>query len=246
MSANYNCLLFDVDGTLLDFASAEKEAVSGTLAQFNLPASPEVIEQFSTINSGLWKSMERGEIKKEKLVVRRFEVLLEQLGEKGDAAKMNQDFMTRLSQLALPYPGVQDLLNELAEFATLAVVSNGVYPVQMKRLKASGLLPFFDEVFISDKLGAAKPSPRVFDVAMRNLGIKNKSKVLVIGDSLSADIKGGNAAKLDTCWCNFAGEENDTGIQPTYTVRDFTELKLVAVGKEALELAATREKRHSL
>ncbi len=246
MAANYNCLLLDVDGTLLDFASAEQEAIEGTLRQFDLPADEETKQLYSSINADLWKELEKGNLKKERLVINRFEKLLEALGKQGDAVKMNSDFLTRLSQGALPYPGVHEVLEELAEFATLAVVSNGVYTVQMSRLKKAGLLPYFDDVFISEKVGCTKPSSRFFEVALRSLGIKNKAKVLVIGDSLTADIKGGAAAKLDTCWCNFTDAENTTNIAPTYTVRSLEEIKYVAVGKEELELAANREKRHTV
>ena len=246
MAANYNCLLLDVDGTLLDFASAEQEAIEGTLRQFDLPYEEEAKQLFSTINAGLWQELEKGTIKKERLVINRFEKLLEALGKQGDAIKMNNDFMTRLSQSSLPYPGVHETLEELAEFATLAIISNGVYTVQMNRLKKAGLLPYFDDVFISEKLGCTKPSSRFFELALRGLGIKNKAKVLVVGDSLTADIKGGAAAKLDTCWCNFTDVENATNIAPTYTVRSLDELKYVAVGKEELELAANREKRHTV
>ena len=65
-------------------------------------------------------------------------------------------------------------------------------------------------------------------------------------DSLSADIAGGAAAGLATCWCNFTGAENQTKFTPTYTVADYAQLKLVAVGEEELKIAAAREKRHQV
>lgn len=244
MAANYNCLLFDVDGTLLDFNAAEREAIAGTLEKFELPADDETIAKFSAINAALWDELEKGKIKKDKLVVRRFAQLLEALEQKGDAIRMNNEYMTRLSAAAPMFPGADELLRDLAEFATLAVVSNGNQKVQMQRLEKCGLLPYFDEIFVSEKLGVTKPSPKFFDTALRRLGIKNKAKVLVIGDSLGADIKGGLNAGLDTCWVNFDNAENPTDLAPTYTVQSYPQLKLVAVGEEELKLAATREKRH--
>ena len=245
MGANYNCLLFDVDGTLLDFKQAEREAIAGTLKKFELPDDEETVAKFSEINAGLWAQLERGEIKKDKVVVRRFEQLLEALGAEGDAIRMNNDFLTRLSGASPAMPGAEELLAELAEFATLAVVSNATYKVQMQRLEKSGLLPYFDAVFVSEKVGATKPAAKFFEQALKQLGVTNRQKVLVIGDSLAADIKGGQNARLDTCWCNFDGAENTTGIVPTMTVRNFTELKVAAVGEAELELAAGREKRHT-
>lgn len=244
MAANYSCLLFDVDGTLLDFGTAEREAIAGTLEKFELPADEDTIVLFSAINAALWDELEKGKIKKDKLVVRRFVQLLEALGKSGDAIRMNNEFMTRLSTAAPTYPGADEMLRELAEFATLVVVSNGNQKVQTQRLEKSGLLPYFDEVFVSEKLGVTKPSPKFFETALRRLGIKNKARVLVIGDSLGADVKGGQSAGLDTCWVNFENVENTTGMQPTYTVQSYAQLKQVAVGEEELKLAATREKRH--
>lgn len=244
MAANYNCLLFDVDVTLLDFKAAEQEAITATLAAAGLPSGEDTIALYSAINAGLWAQLERGEIKKDKLVVRRFTQLLEQLDAKGDAIKLNNDFMTRLSNTATMIPGADELLAELAEFATLAVITNGIYKVQMGRLEKSGLLPYFDDIFVSEKMGVTKPSPKFFSEALRRLGVKNKEKTLVIGDSLMADIKGGNSAGLHTCWMNHDNVENNTDIKPTYMVRGYAELKLVAVGEEALKHAETREKRH--
>lgn len=199
MAANYNCLLFDVDGTLLDFNAAEREAISGTLEKFELPADEETIARFSAINAALWDELEKGKIKKDKLVVRRFAQLLEALDQKGDAIRMNNEYMTRLSAAAPMFPGADEMLRDLAEFATLAVVSNGNQKVQLQRLEKSNLLQYFDEIFVSEKLGVTKPSPKFFDAALRRLGIKNKERVLVIGDSLGADIKGGQNAGIDTC-----------------------------------------------
>jgi 2-haloacid dehalogenase len=244
MLAKYNCILFDVDGTLLDFGQAEQEAILGTLEHFGLPGGEDNAARFSAINAALWEKLEKGEIKKDKLVVRRFEQLLEALGQKGDAVRINNDYMTRLSNAAPTYPGADELLEELAEFATLATVSNGVAKVQVNRLEKSGLLKYFDEVFVSEKLGVTKPSPKFFDLALKRLGITQREKVLVVGDSLAADIKGGRNARLDTCWCNFTGAQPVPGIEPTYTVRSYAQLKLVAVGEEALKIAANREKRH--
>lgn len=246
MPANYNCLLFDLDGTLFDFGAAEREAIAATLQAFSLPGDEETQNKFSAINAELWAQLEQGIIKKDRLVVERFARLLAELGANGDAVKMNNDFMTKLSGAAHCIPGAEELLAELSEFATLAAVTNGIQRVAMARLEKSGLLPYFDGVFVSEKVGAAKPNPKIFNTALNRLGIKNKAKTLVIGDSLAADIKGGAAAGLDTCWCNFSNIENTTAITPTYTVQSFTQLKIAAVGEEELTLAATREKRHTV
>lgn len=244
MGANYNCLLFDVDGTLLDFKAAEHAAIRETLAEFNLPSDGGTANSFSQINAELWLALEKGEIKKDKLVVQRFSKLLSAIGAEGDPVRLNNEYMTRLSNGATMYPGAGELLSELAEYATLAAITNGNRKVQLNRLEKSGLLQYLDDVFVSEKLGVTKPSARFFELALKQLGINNKSKVLVIGDSLAADIQGGINASLDTCWCDFENTGNNTQIKPKYTVKSYMDLKLIAVGEEELKLAETREKRH--
>ncbi len=244
MAANYSCLLIDIDGTLLDFATAERNAVIEAMDKEGLPATEEVAARFSAINTGMWKQLERGEIKKEKLVVRRFSKLLQELNLQGDAVRLNNTFMTSLSSSADAFVGAKELLAELAEFATLAAVSNGSWKAQQVRLEKSGLMPYFDGVFVSEKVGAAKPSPKIFNTALKHLGINNRSRVLMIGDSLTADVQGGNSAGISTCWCNFTQQENTTDIVPTHTAKSFTEVKLIAVGEEELRRAENREKRH--
>jgi hypothetical protein len=92
-----------------------------------------------------------------------------------------------------------------------------------------------DGVYISEKVGAAKPSPKLLDYAIRDLGLTNRSRVLMVGDDLLADIKGGINAGIDTCWVNFANEENKTGIQPKYTVHSYEELYRIVMEPEELE-----------
>ncbi len=246
MKSNYNCMLLDLDGTLLDFASAEQEAIGQTLQTFNLPNTEETRRIYVGINAELWQKFEKGEIKKEKLVLQRFQKLLQQLNAKADAVQMNNEFLKCLSIQASPYPGAIELLEELAEFASLAVISNGSSRVQMSRLEKSGLLPYFDELFFSENVGIAKPSPKFFHHVLKKLGVTQKQKVLVIGDSLEADIQGGINTKLDTCWCNFDKLEIPNHPKPTYIVHNYLELKQVAVGEEALKIASNREKRHTL
>lgn len=156
--AYYHCLLLDVDGTLLDFGAAEQKAFHETMEHFGLPATQEVADTYHTINKGLWAALEKGQIKRDKLVVRRFEELLAALERTGDAAAMNTYYLDRLSEHPDPIPGALDAVKELAEVATLAVVTNGVERVQEKRLADSGLNAYMDGVFISERVGVENPT----------------------------------------------------------------------------------------
>lgn len=242
--AVYHCVLFDLDGTLLDFNAAEHGALMETLEHFDLPATEQTEQTYRTINDALWASLERGEIKQDKLVVRRFEKLQEELGGSQDPVQMNAYYLARLAQRADIYPEVETVLRELAEVATLVVVSNGVEEVQRGRLERAGILPYFDGVFISGKVGAAKPARKIFDTALRSLGIENRKKVLMVGDSLRADVGGGIAAGLDTCWCNFKDAPEPEKEKPTYTITNLEQLFEIVMEEEELANVGNPDKRH--
>lgn len=245
--AFYHCLLMDLDGTLLDFEKSEDAAIRNTLAHFDFPADDTAVQQYRAINSALWAALERGEIKQEKLVVQRFQKLLTQLGKTGDAVQMNDYYLTQLSLGADMMDGAQETLRELAEVATIAIVSNGVERVQTGRLERSGLDQYVDEVFISSKVGASKPAQKIFDTAIRTLGIENRKKVLVIGDSLKADIAGGKNAGLVTCWCNFKGVPLPEGAQkPDHTIQSLDELLKIVMEQEELDNVGMQERRHQI
>lgn len=245
--AHYYCLLFDVDGTLLDFEASEDGALRDTLAHFGLPENEETVAQYHGINNALWAALEQGKVRQDKLVIQRFEKLLAALGVSGDPVEINDYYLTQLSQRADIYPGADELLEELAEVATLAIVTNGVEKVQTGRLERSGLGRFFDGTFISGRVGASKPARKIFDTAINTLGIENRKKVLMIGDSLKADIAGGAAAGLDTCWCNFRDAALPEGaVQPTYTIHGYEELLRIVMEEDELANVGNKEKRHQV
>lgn len=240
--AYYTCLLLDADGTLLDFEAAEKKAFFETMEHFELPATNETLDTYMKINTELWTALENGRIKREKLLSTRFAKLLEALEAKGSGAEMNKYYLEQLGTHSDLLPGTLEAMNELAEVATLAVVSNGVEKVQTSRLAASGLADYMDGVFISEKVGSEKPNRRMFDTALRQLGIEDSSRVLVVGDSLNADIRGGKNAGLATCWCNFSNEE--TTDQADYTIHNWQQLYEIVMEPEELENLGQKNRKH--
>ena len=90
----------------------------------------------------------------------------------------------------------------------MAIVTNGFDKVQSRRVKESGIAAFMEEVFVSERSDSEKPNRKIFDTALRTLGVENREHVLVVGDSLSSDIQGGINAGLDTCWLNRGHLEN--------------------------------------
>lgn len=242
--ANYYCLLLDSDDTILDFTTAQRRTVQQTLEHFEFPADEAAQNLFLEIEEKIWEEFNQGKIKKEKLLTERFTRFFRQIGREADPRVMNEYYLAVLSHHPEPVPGADVFLKTVSEVATLAVLTNGLEGVQIPRIRMSGLGRYLDDVLISEKVGIAKPNPKLFDLALKRLGVENKRRVLVVGDSLTADIKGGNAAGLDTCWINPAGQPNDTGIQPTYTVTCLEEILPIVMEPEELEAMKEPNKKH--
>ena len=244
--AQYTCVLLDVDNTILDFDAAERQALTDTLRQFSLPCDSETCDLYHKVNRGLWDSLAKGEITRNKLFAVRFSEFLKALGQPdtGNSKEINDYYEEQLAQHPEMIPGAMDALDELSEVATLAIVSNGALKVQQPRLQASGVERYMDGIFISEKVGVAKPSPKFFEIALKELGITDKEKVLMVGDDLLNDIKGGQNAGLDTCWINFSGGDVTGGIQPKYTVRSYEELYRIVMEPEELENVGNKNRRH--
>ena len=163
----------------------------------------------------------------------------------GDGAEMNRFYLEQLSTHPdLMGPEVLDVLRELSEVATLAVVTNGFQKVQTRRLAESGILNFMEDVFVSEKMDAEKPNRKIFDAALRALGVENREHVLMVGDGLSSDIQGGANAGLDTCWYNPNHAENPGKVVPTYEIADLKELYPLVMEQEELANVGLKNRRH--
>lgn len=245
--AKYYCILFDADNTLLDFDAAERKALAETLAQYNIEPSNETVEKYRTINEGLWRQLEKGQIRREKLMNERFTRFLKEIGVSGSGAEMNRYYLNQLSTHPDLMPGnVLDVLHELAEVATMAIVTNGFDKVQSRRVKESGIAAFMEEVFVSERLDSEKPNRKIFDTALRTLGVENREHVLVVGDSLSSDIQGGINAGLDTCWLNRNHVENPGQISPTYEIESLEQLYPIVMEPDELARVGMKNRRHQV
>lgn len=245
--AIYTCVLLDVDNTLLDFDAAERQALTAMLAEYELPHDTHACEVYHKVNRELWDALAKGKLSKGKLFQTRFQRFLQamELPDNGKSHAMNDRYEELLATHADIIPGALNALEELGEVATLAIVSNGGAAVQQARIRASGVERYMDGIYISEKVGAAKPSAKLFEHAFKDLGITNRSRVLMVGDDLLADIKGGLNAGVDTCWVNFKNEENTTGIQPKYEIHSYEELYRLVMEPEELENIGVRNRRHS-
>lgn len=220
----YTTLYFDLDNTLLDFHAAEREALTSLLRLHKIPFGEEEIKLYSKINQSYWERFERGEIEKKEIYAGRFRTFLESVGENGDPEKMAVDYFSFLSLNCDFIEGATEILDYVkGEGYILCATTNGMAKTQYNRIEKSGLNNYFDYIFVSETTGAQKPEKEYFDYAVEHSEEKDRSKILVIGDSMSSDILGGINAGIDTCWYNPKGDKGK--YTPTYEIKDLDELK---------------------
>lgn len=230
----YAWLLFDLDGTLLDYVAAEAAALSATLVAAGLEATGTVTADYRRINAEHWAALERGETTQARLRVARWEDLLALHGSMDiDPSEIADVYVRHLAagtQLLADAPAV---LADLASDHRLALITNGIADVQRPRVAAAGLTDHTDVLVISDEVGAAKPDAAIFDAAFAAMGDPRRDEVLMIGDSLSSDVVGGLAYGLDTVWFNPEGDVVPAGsdVRPTHEIGRLTELPPLVRGR---------------
>lgn len=220
----YSWLLFDADGTLYDFHAAEASAIAKTFHHLGVDPGPEVVATYREVNTLVWKQLERGELKPEALGERRFSLVFESLGLDFDPADASARHFVHLSEGSDLLPGAEALLEQLRSHYRLAIITNGLSAVQRPRFAASSIGQLFDPVVISDEVGVAKPDPRIFDIVFEGMGGPAKDEVLLIGDSLSSDIRGGSNYGIDTCWFNPEQKQAPTDLAITHQLSALADL----------------------
>ena len=221
----YRFLFLDLDDTLLDFHKAEAIAIAKTFRKNGLPDTPEMIEHYSRVNHRQWELLNAGKITREEVLTGRFEILFQETGIQADVGQVLEDYEHFLAIGHYFLPGASDILPYLAQKYKLYIASNGTAPVQDGRLKSAGILPLLQDVFISQRLGANKPSRKFFELAAARIPDFRREEALMIGDSLTSDIQGGVNAGIDTCWYNPKGLPAPDSPRPTYVICSLDELR---------------------
>ena len=218
----YDILLVDADRTIFDFDKGEKSSLFKTLNSFSLPESSDVIRDFRKINNSLWEKLERGEIKKEVILTKRFEILFEKYGITLSPEEFNDVYKDFLSQSCQPIVGARKFLKEAKKRGKrVYVITNGTAYVQNKRFSLSSLSRYFDGVFISEEVGYAKPDKRYFEYVFSHVPNFSLQKTLLIGDSVSADIQGALNAGIHSVL--FSPKKTDCTLA-SFTVKKLTDI----------------------
>lgn len=217
-------LFIDLDDTILDFQKAEEIALGKTLLEFGIDPTPDNRSLYSRINRAYWAALERGELTRDQVAEGRFEKFFAQLGVSADAAVCNRRYWELLSVGHYFLPGAEETLQSLAKKYKLYIASNGTKSVQQPRLESSGIEKYFEDIFISEDMGADKPSKIFFDRCFAKIPGFDPQKAMIVGDSLTSDIQGGINAGIKTCWVN-PNHKQPGHIKPDYEIESLSQLK---------------------
>ena len=194
-------IFIDLDDTILDFKKAEAVALKKTLNDFNVEATDERVALYSAINDKMWKKLEKGENTRAEITVMRFSELFKALNIEVDAVNVNETYKKNLGIGHFFMPYAVEFLENLKGHR-LFIVSNGTTSVQTGRVKSAGIEKYFEKIFFSEDVGFDKPDKRFFDKIFTEIEGFDKNQAIIIGDSLSSDIRGGENAGIKTCWFN--------------------------------------------
>ena len=196
----YEIILFDTDATLLDFDKAEEYGIEALFRRFDVPVTEENKEKYRAISQRCWQRLEQGELTRAETLRLRFEDFFGSFGISVDGDEVNSLFQDALAESHDLIEGAEEILTYLKEKYKLYVITNGVATTQNRRLGDSGLKKYFDGIFISEEAGAQKPQEEFFEYCFRHMGRRDVENMLVVGDSLTSDIRGANRSGIDACW----------------------------------------------
>ena len=220
----YEFILIDLDQTIFDFKKAEEMALGKTIRAFGLEPTEEVISRYKVINAGLWAQLELGTVTHQQVLEDRFGNLFAEFGVAVDKVACSTAYGNGLSERHYYLPGAEEALEKLQGKCHLYIASNGTASVQRRRMDSADLYRFFDDIFISQEIGAEKPALEFFEGAFAKIPGFDRSKTMIVGDRLSSDIQGGNHAGIATCWVNPDGKSHPADIRVDYEIKSLAEL----------------------
>ena len=218
-------LFLDLDDTILDFHKAERIAVSKTFREFGIEPTEEVLTRYKAINIAHWKMLELGKLTRAEVLLNRFQALFEEYGVICDAAAVAASYEANLSIGHFFLPGAEEAVKNLSKKYRLYLASNGTAKVQAGRMTSANLYRFFEKVFVSEEMGYNKPSKDYFDAAFAQIPDFDASRAMIVGDSLTSDIKGGINAGIRTCWVNPKHMPADPKIPADHEIEALSQLE---------------------
>lgn len=224
----YSTILFDLDMTILDFDRCERDALKEAFTAFGINPDDELLKSYHEINKACWKELELKLIDRGELAVKRFRITLLQNNIKGiDPVELGDCYKKNLAQYAYFMPGAKEMLKDAASKYKLYLITNGSTIIQNSRIKIAGISDLFEDIFISESIGHDKPSVEFFDCIRNRIAENDLSKMLIVGDSLSSDIKLGINVGIDTVLfdCKDRLDKQTKCAESTYQVNGYCELR---------------------
>lgn len=222
----FKIILWDIDGTLLNFKEAEKEAIRTCFSIFELgECTDEMLHSYSKINKRYWERLERAEITKKEVLEGRFREFFKMYGlDETLAPKVNAEYQVRLGDTICFNDNALELIKTCKDKVLQYAVTNGTRIAQERKLKKSGLGSLFDGVFISDVIGIEKPLIGFFEAVFETIGALDKNEIMIVGDSLTSDMQGGINAGIATCWYNPEHKKNDKMLNIDYEISNLSQV----------------------
>lgn len=219
-------ILWDIDGTLLNFKEAEKYAIRACFEKFGFGECTDgMLREYAAINDVYWKGLEQGRFTKPQVLVGRFEDFFGRYGiDVSDAPAFNDEYQLRLGDTVCFCEHALETVKTFQGRVLQYAVTNGTKVAQDRKLANSGLDKLFDGIFISEQIGIEKPMKGFFDTVFCEIGECRKDEMLIVGDSLTSDIQGGNNAGILTCWYNPEGGERPENLRIDYEIRDIEQV----------------------
>ena len=219
-------ILWDLDNTLLDPRPPERLAIRKCFRDLDLgECTDEMLDAYPAINNKWWTMCEKGEKTKDEILVGRFQEFLSVFGRPVDkAADFLADYMDSLGDNIFPIPGALETLRYLRGKVKQYILTNGVWASQRKKLCNSGIIDIVDDVFVSEDIGIEKPEKGIFDRVLDKIGCTDRSEVIMVGDSLTTDIRGGNNAGILCCWFNPKHKARPSDLRIDYEIDEIMKL----------------------
>lgn len=224
----YKTILFDIDDTIIDFNIDQKKAFEEAFQAIGYHCDEEMYKDYTRINAGMWELLDEGKLSLQDLCVKRFEVFFKKYNIPEEPKKFDRLLTLGFQKTGTPMKGAKEVLERLQKDFELVIATNGPKDQQYHRLDNANFSQYFSKIFVSEEVGYNKPHIKYFEKVFEEIDNKDKSSILIVGDSISSDIRGGMNAGIDTCWFNRKNKDNHSHFQPTYEIKELEEVFALA------------------
>ena len=204
----YRCIIYDLDGTLIDSRADIAAALNAGRAHFNL-STLSLDEVLPMIGHGLNNLVENGFKGETTSAEAAFPIVEKAYREKP-------------CEHSIPYPGVLEALNYFQENSiSQYIVSNKpsvLIPIVLKTLNLSS---YFKQAFGADDFPKRKPDPMAIAHILKLEKGLEPSQFLMVGD-MSPDIEIAQRAGIDSAFCSYG--YSPSPIPATYCLQQFSDL----------------------